>query len=326
MKTYREAKYCDQHLARKISELLDSVEFDAVWVGQLCMAHYVKKALLLKGRDKKTIFVLDQHNEEVRFWNSFSQTLRNPLLRLYSTLETMKNHRQQRQLLPLFDYVLSVSEEDRLNTLKYAQVEKVLLCPNGVDHEEFTPAPGRTLSESPVVVFGASLDVTMNQDGILWFLDHVLPLIHKRVPVAVHIVGRRPPAWLLERVNDQVKVHSDVPDVKDYYRAADAFIVPLLTGGGTKLKTLEALSLALPVVTTSVGAQGLNLVSGTHCLIADSAQTFADSVVDLVNTPKVAQKLGMNGRTHVIENYGWSEILAPIENLLSSSRSGGITP
>jgi glycosyltransferase involved in cell wall biosynthesis len=315
-RTYREAKYYNKELQCIINRLIETNCYDAIWIGQLCMGIYVEKYYKKLNADCKTkpLLILDQHNEEESFWSSYAASLKNPLFRWISILEKVKNRAQQKLLFPIFDFIVSVSEEDRLNTINYEnRAHNVLLGPNGVDIDYFHPVKDDTIKTRPILVFGGSLDVTMNQDAISWFIVNVFPQIVNFVDVELHIVGRNPSKNILRYESENIKIFASVPDVREYYKEADIFIVPLLSGGGTKLKTLEAMAMALPVVTTSIGAQGLKVVSGKHCIIADTPAMFATSVNELLQDAQRANIIGQYARTHVIEHFSWSQIMAAIE-------------
>src|SRR5207245_6187762 len=151
----------------------------------------------------------------------------------------------------------------------------VTVVPNGVDAERFAPVPGAAIG-SRELVFVGSLDWRPNQDAVVWFLDHVWDRILRAVPDArLRVVGRAPPDWFSTRCRAAVRTEIDasVPDVRPYFARAAAVVVPLRVGGGSRVKICEALAMERPVVSTSVGAEGLDLDGGV--VIADEPESLA---------------------------------------------------
>ncbi len=321
-KTYRETKFANCKLKKLITKLLDENDFDVVWVSSLNMAVYLDKHLKKwsKSSHSKPILLIDQHNIDEYVWKKFAIYIRNPLYKVFCNCETIKNRKLQELYFPYFDLILSVSEFDKKMTENYnVSSRNVILAPNGVDINYFKPAQKLKRSSSPTIVFGGSIDATMNQGAIQWFIKDIFPLVKKQIPeVKLLIVGRNPPASILGKVNSSINVVANPPDIRDYYSRADVFVVPLRSGGGTKLKTLEAMAMALPVVSTSTGAQGLNVISGEHLYVADEHDIFADKVMEFLLNPVKAEEIALNARKFVVENFSWEAIVYNVETTIIS--------
>jgi glycosyltransferase involved in cell wall biosynthesis len=165
------------------------------------------------------------------------------------------------------------------------------------------------------------MDWMPNEDGINWFVDDVLPRIHQQLPdVTLTIVGRNPPPRIqqLSRQDARLQVTGSVPDVRPYMERAAVFVVPLRVGGGTRLKIFEALAMQLPLVSTTIGAEGLPLVPGEHALIADGADSFAEAVVQLLSDPGRAGALAGAGASLVRSQYGWDRAAERFIELISA--------
>jgi glycosyltransferase involved in cell wall biosynthesis len=164
------------------------------------------------------------------------------------------------------------------------------------------------------------MDWMPNEDGITWFVDDVLPRIHARMPdVTLTIVGRHPPPRIqqLAKQDSRLEVTGSVPDVRPYLERAAAFIVPLRVGGGTRLKIFEALAMELPLVSTTIGAEGLPLQDGYHLVIADAAQQFAESILELLADTERAGSLANAGADYVRSHFGWDRAAARFMELIS---------
>jgi glycosyltransferase involved in cell wall biosynthesis len=145
-------------------------------------------------------------------------------------------------------------------------------------------------------------------EAVRYFVEDILPLIRERLPeVQFHIVGAKPTEQVTRLASPGVMVHGQVPDMRPYYRKASVVVVPLLRGGGTRLKILEAAASGKPVVSTSLGAEGLDLTPGQDLLVADSASEFADSVIRLVENRERRQQLGRSAR-QASRAHDWQSI------------------
>lgn len=221
--------------------------------------------------------------------------------------EASRLARDERAAVRRFARVAVCSTNDEA-LLREADRERVWVLPNGVDDALFdlpdVPRDSRRL------VFVGTMAYEPNQDAIQYFCREILPRITARVPdVTLDIVGLVPPNSILALHDGRrVYVHPDVPAVEPFVQRAALSIVPLRVGGGTRLKILESLALGTPVVSTTVGAEGLELVAGEHLLLADTAESFADAVIHSLCEPEYSERLAMAGRRLTKELYLWSAI------------------
>ena len=178
---------------------------------------------------------------------------------------------------------------------------------NGVDTAGFRPDDAVN-PDTRQMLFLGSLDWRPNLDAVRLLMDVIYPKVRLAEPLAtVAVVGRKPPDWLRESVRTRlgIKVYGDVPDVRPYLHGAGMLVVPLRIGGGSRLKILEALATGLPVVTTTVGVEGLRLNAGEHVTVADSAEAFAAAAVEAVRRPDAARAQAARGRARVLAEYDW---------------------
>lgn len=239
----------------------------------------------------------------------------------YSLVQWRKLARYEQQVLGACDGVLAVSEEDR-RTLEALQPQaRIGVVPNGVDTAEFSRAAlgsKRLAFRAPTLVFTGTLDFRPNVDAALWFAREVLPLVRARRPeVQFVLVGKRPAPALRQLATEGLAVVvGEVPDARPYIAGAAVYVVPMRIGGGVRLKLLEALALEAPVVSTSMGAEGVaGLRAGVHSLLADQPAAFAAAVLRLLDERGFAQQLGAAGRALVSAHYDWSTIVPRLEQL-----------
>lgn len=206
--------------------------------------------------------------------------------------------------------MVSDSDAARLKTVAPRSVTTVV--PNGVDTEYFRASP-ETLPVSGSLVFVGGMDWYPNALAMEWFSSAVWPVLAADDPKRrLTVVGRRPPAAVVElaAADDRVTVAGFVPDVRPYIDAASIYVCPIKVGGGTRLKILDALSMAKPIVSTALGVSGLGLEEGTHYIGAETPADFARQISRLDNDPELRIALGMNARRLVEERYAWPGISA----------------
>jgi polysaccharide biosynthesis protein PslH len=210
--------------------------------------------------------------------------------------------RFERWSLDSFDTVFSVSQDDAALLPK-----PTVVIPNGVDIDRFEPTP---VPAQPRLALIGTLGYLPNVDGALWLADEVLPIVRQHVPgVTLDLVGRLPTADVLNLASRPgVFVHPDVPDVRDYFVRTRVCLVPLRLGTGTRLKALEAFAAYRPVVGTTIGLAGLNVVDGRHAFVADEPRQFAARVVEVLEDDDCADRLVREGRALVEADYSWTRI------------------
>jgi glycosyltransferase involved in cell wall biosynthesis len=265
--------------------------------------------------------VLFTHNVESEIWRRHVETAGTRVKRILLEQQWQRMLRFEKQAVRRFDLVLAVSETDR-DTLQrlYGPLRgPVAVVPTGVDTAYFAPVPS---AERPAhLVFTGSMDWLPNEDGVLFFAREILPRIRQRIPdVTVSIVGRDPtPAVVRLAAGRGIEVTGRVEDVRPYMAAGAVYVVPLRVGGGTRLKIFEAMSMGRPVVSTTVGAEGLPVRHGEHVLIADEPQAFADRVVQLLGDAAARHQLGQRARDLVVARYDWSAAALDLERALAAA-------
>lgn len=259
--------------------------------------------------------VLFQHNVEAQIWRRRAQHA-SAILRPYLTFEANKIAAYEHAACRRFDRVLVVSEEDRRVHRDEYGVENVVVLPTGVDVDWF--APLHTQVDHQRMVFVGSMDWQPNDDGAAYFIDRILPLVRQHVPDArLSIVGRNPSRRLralAERAGG-VEVTGFVEDVRPHIAAGAVSVVPLRIGGGTRLKIFEAMAMGRPVVSTSVGAEGLDVRPGEGIDLADDERTFAWITASYLRAPDLAAAAGVVARDVACRN-SWDASVRRFESVL----------
>jgi glycosyltransferase involved in cell wall biosynthesis len=259
--------------------------------------------------------VLFQHNVESEIWRRHATNGASGAKKLIYGLEFQKMLRYERAAVRKFDQVIAVSEHDRKLMTAWVEAERVTVVPTGVDTEQFCPGT-QPSPEKPLVVFVGAMDWEPNVDAVKYFCAEVWPLVLAKVPGArFRIVGRNPDRRVQGLAGASVEVTGRVPSVVEHLREAAVVVVPLRVGGGTRLKIYEAMAVGKAVVSTTVGAEGLDVHDGRDVILADSTGSFAESVVTLLAD---AELRGRQGRAaaELAANYGWPVIARKFGDVL----------
>ncbi|HEX9773974.1 MAG TPA: glycosyltransferase family 4 protein [Actinomycetota bacterium] len=282
---------------------------DVVQVETTEMAHY------LRWIPRRPVRALDLQDVASRWFATVVAQDQTRKERALNRLELLKARRYDARYARMPDIVFSVSEEERSFLRAHAGVEAVPV-PNGVDTEAFAPLRG--VEPDPAkLVFVGPLTYVANRDGLGWFVEQVLPKVLAEDPaVRLDVVGTPVEvSW-----PDSVRLLGRVEDVRPHVAGAAIGIVPIRIGSGTRYKILEALSMGSAVVSTSLGAEGLGTVHGTHLLLADDAGSFADAILELRRSAELRARLGAAGRAHVAEHFDWRPLVERIEDAWTGAR------
>ncbi len=304
-----------RRMAQKIQQITKEEKFDIVHLDHLDAAIYLKDC----GNQPT---YLDEHNYESGLLKSVIQSTSNFAIRYFFKNQYKKLKYFEKHVLNSVHYIGTVSKNDANLIRETAPCAKIYVIPNGVDLTYFDGI--RQPTSSRLLSIG-SLDWTPNVKGLIWFLDHVWPLIHNRFPaLEFQIVGRNPPKILLQRINDKINIFANVPDVRKYMRHASVFVVPLFAGGGTRLKVLEAMAMRIPIVATPVGVEGITCTNTKDVLIAESAKEFAEKISLILNCPNSTLNMSNTARKLVEQKYAWSVIGELLNNTYDSIVSNSL--
>jgi polysaccharide biosynthesis protein PslH len=302
--------YYDARLAEKVKELTSRVAYDVIQVEFPFVAPYLN-AVGPRSRAKK---ILTMHNiESLRFEREL-QLAHWGKRRLVLLGNHLFFREWEKKALRQFDGIVTVSDLERTWVQQHAPRTMVDVVPNGVDTEYFHRSPIASTS-TPYIVFTGAMDYPPNIDAAGWLCNEILPSLQHCVPdVCLKIVGKNPHPRVLEfgRRKD-VEVTGTVADIRSYVAESLALVVPLRSGGGTRLKILEAMALERPVISTTVGAEGLDINPGSDILIADDTQQFVNQIRSLLESPEKAEAIGNAGRRLVTGKYDWRVCLGGLE-------------
>jgi glycosyltransferase involved in cell wall biosynthesis len=259
------------------------------------------------------------HNVESLIWRRYAETADNPLKRLYIAEQRRKFERFERWAYSTATAPIAVSEADADLMRAEFGATRVSVVDNGVDVDFFRPQ--RDVERDPArMLFMGSLDWRPNLDAANILLTEVLPRVRLTVPHATAVlVGRRPPDWLraLVAATPGAELHADVPDVRPFLARCGFLVVPLRIGGGSRLKILEALAAGTPVVSTRVGAEGLELAAGRDLLTCDTPEDLASVALAAIRRPDELSETAESGRERVCARYSWDLLAKRLDGVWS---------
>ena len=309
----KESYHVSRFIQRDFEELLITVlkekSFDIVHIEGLFMAPYLP--LIRKHSEAKV--TLRAHNVEHQIWERMCQTEKNPLKRAYLKLLTRRLKNYELEVLNAFDAVIPITpvDEKKLQDLGVKTSYKV--CPAALDKDEY---PVRKEAEEAGTIFHiGALDWLPNTQAIRWFLDAIWPLVLQEKPEArFYIAARHIPEWLHKYKEQGVIVSDQVGKAQDFINSKSIMAVPLRSGSGMRIKILEGIALGKAIVTTSIGAEGINYTDGKDMIIADTEVTFARAIIACLEQPEKVTAIGREARKLMETHYSNKVVVKELLN------------
>jgi len=306
-------------MREQVSRALAEDQIDVIHADQLTMTQF---ALSTKG-ERRPRLIFDAHNATWTIVDRMAQTL--PfLMRPALWIEKERVKKYEAMLVERFDFTLAVTEIDRQALLKAVHEhhptasladDKIQVIPIAIDAQKTPPVEGKPGSLN-ILTLG-TLHYPPNVNGIRWFINEVFPIIQKSVKdVSLTVIGKNPPPDFLqasEASHGAIQVTGYVPDLRPYLENATVMVVPVLAGGGMRVRILEAFANGMAVVTTTIGLEGIEAESGRDVLVEDTPAGFAEAVVRVLSDPELQRALGANGRALVNRQYDWRAVLKKLD-------------
>ncbi len=299
-------------MSKAIRQFSAQLQPDIVFVNTIWMAPY-----LTQIPDARA--VIDQQNADRQWWESYSQSTRNPLKRRLVQFNGALVRRFEHRKYPKFKLCFSVCEEDRVITQPLmATSGRVVVAPNGVDTRFFEPMSIDIVQNT--IAFVGSMDVAANIAAVHYFVEHVLPIIWQTKPELRFIaIGRRPHHSVRHLAKNQlIEVTGTVDDVRPHLAQAQVVVLPHTGAGGTKLKVLTSMAMEKAIVATPASVRGLNVEPNRDLLVAKTPSDFAEQVVRLIEDPNLCIQLGKRARQTVEAQYSWDSIMTRMLDDLNS--------
>ncbi len=322
---YAVSRFADAKVQKQLQDWFREQRFD------VAVCDFLDAAVNFPGR-LNIPSVLFQHNVESEIWRRHAATADNPVKKMVYRMEFRKMLRYERAAVRKFQHVISVSANDRSIMMQWVDADRVTVVPTGVDLAQYRPDPTESAPANsdpnplaptaPLITFVGAMDWEPNIDAVEYFCAEVWPAIKAEVPWArFRIVGRNPgrrvQRWASHSNDGSIEVTGRVPSVVEHLRQSAVVIVPLRIGGGTRLKIYEAMATAKAVVSTTVGAEGLDVHHGRDVMLADDARSFAQAVIMLLRDPELRRRYE-KAAAETAARYDWPAIGERFSEVLQS--------
>jgi glycosyltransferase involved in cell wall biosynthesis len=300
-------------LQQALDRVLRAKRFDIVNLEFPYLGHCVLRQA--PSGEKLPHLVVDSHEIAYDLARQFAVAGANSARRLYGAANWRKLRREELGIYREADGVYLCSAEDEQRLLDQIPEARTVVIPNAADVDYYRPRPTDPPPDGRTVVYFGLLSTVPNIDAVIHFVQDIWPRIAEANPEArCKIIGGRPPPSLLALAGPRVELTGFVQDLRPHLAAAAAVVVPLRLGGGTRLKIVEAMAMAKPIVSTRLGAEGIEAVPGRDILIEDEPAAFAGAVNRLLAEPSLAASIGESARVLAVKQYAWSGAARALED------------
>lgn len=298
---------------RRLVKAMEPGRCEVLFVNNAHMSHESRRFV-------NAVRVLDTQNNDAVLLGRWADMQTSSLKRAFGRRQAKLADRMLRERFRWFDLVLAVSEREAAEFREMVPDAGVMVADNGADIEFFVP--GNEPREPGTLLYTGDYSWLPNEDAARHYIDDIHARIASRAEgVRVTFAGRKPAPWMLERREPWLSVPGFVDDMRVLFRRASVFVVPLRIGGGTRLKILEAMAMKIPVVSTSIGAEGIACRHEEHILLADTPQNFADAVLRLLADDGLRARLAEKARRLVEERYDWRAITGRVIDAIDGFRA-----
>ncbi len=322
---YNIARFVSRAARARLAALLRAERFDLIQFEGTLASGYVAE---VRAHAPGTPVVLRPHNLECQIWERLARGEPRLLKRAYLHHLARGLRRYETRIAGVFDAIAAITEPDRQQWAALAgPAVRTVAVPAGVDRARFTPQPIATPPPRSVAIIG-SLNWLPNLEGIRWLLGDVWPRVRARLPdLTLHVAGSHPPAWLTALRQPGVVVHGFVPSAADFLRQHPVLLVPLMSGGGMRIKIIEAMALGRCVLTTTVGGEGIEATAGSEWLVADSPEAWVETLVGIfAATPKLdPARIGRAAAALAAARYDNVAVIHAFEKLYRQLGAGNVS-
>lgn len=312
-KSYSLERFRSEPMRERIQSHLRALNFDLI----VCDSLYS----LINVPETDVPIALNCHNVEHFIFQRYAGLEKNVLKKYYAILEAYLIRSAERRGCCRAAMALVCSHHDRDALHELHPNLPIFVVPNAVDTDFYHPQQSHSPGGSdPILLFQGGMDWYPNRDAVEFFTQTVLPLVRAECPdVKFVVAGRNPPIDLVEKLSAQGEIEftGTVPDMRPYLLTATVVVVPLRFGSGTRIKILEACAAGKPIVSTSIGAEGLGLENEREIVLADTPAEFARSVVALLRDPARRETIARSARSVIVKRYGHAALKKSLETLIS---------
>lgn len=297
---YTAERFINASFENQLQRTLQKETFDVVQIEGLYMCAYIP----IIRKYSKALISYRAHNIEYEIWERTAGNAKNPLKKLYLYNLAKRTKRWEKKQLNLYDVLVPISDKDSEGLNKEGNKKSAFVCQTGIEPDAYPPVEN-TYRELSLFHLGG-LDWAPNQQGIVWFIDNCWAQIVANFPgIQLNIGGRNAPEWFERKCKSTPNIvfHGEVDSAREFFGANAIMIVPLLAGSGMRIKIIEGMAMGKAIVSTSIGAEGIEAGHGRDIIIADDAIAFVNEISELLKNRSRIEDIGKNAITFVHENF-----------------------
>lgn len=296
------SKHSETKVLKFFEKIIDEIDFDIIHADHTAMAPI---AIYLKKLINKPIG-LRLHNIEYMIWKRYADILPNfHPKKIYIQHQAKLLKEYERRIYPEFDICFPITEADKIIAMELSPNIKQIVSGPGIDDSFWVPDDKIERNPNEIII-ATVFSWKHNLDGLIWFIKNVLPILRQHSSlIKLTVIGKDIPEFLRNYKHEGVNVVGYVDDVRPYLNKAGIYIVPLFVGSGIRIKIIEAMAMKLPVLATSIAAEGINAKAEDGLLICNNSKEFSEKILELIKNPLMAKNLGENSRKFSLSNFSW---------------------
>lgn len=307
-KSYHVERFISKDFEQAIVRALNNEKFDIVQLEMLYMTPYMK--IIRAHSDAKII--LRSHNIEHLIWERITLNTRNPIKKLYLGYLTSKLKAYELETMNSYDGIVTISDKDAEHYKSNGCQIPIIDLPFGVDLSGYNMQ--ETDYEFPSLFHIGSMNWMPNDEGIKWFIDNTWDMVHKKFPsLKFYLAGRIMPDWLNNLNKKNIEVIGEVDNARDFINSMAIMIVPLFSGSGIRIKIIEGMALGKTIISTQIGAEGIEYTNGENILIANTPEEFLDAITKCTASKNYCNEVGGKARQLIDKKHNIKNLVAKLE-------------
>jgi glycosyltransferase involved in cell wall biosynthesis len=296
--SYNIDRFISREYNQELTHILQKENFDIIHLEGLFLVPYIKTI----RKYSKAKIAIRQHNIEFSIWERLAAQIRNPLKKAYLSLLAKRLKKFELEHINDYDLIVPISEKEEKAYINLGAKPPLFLHPFGIDIEKIPFHPSDAL---PISLYHiGAMDWLPNKESVDWLLEKVMPLINDQLPeTKLYLAGRNMPEYYTKQNWKNVEVLGEVPDAATFEKDKSVLVVPLLSGGGVRIKIFQAMAMGKTVITTSIGVEGIAAENNKEVFIADTPEEFARKIIEIVQQPDLIRQTGSAARKLITEKY-----------------------
>jgi len=313
---YNAERFHSNSFEKALIHLLNHNAFDVIQIEGLYMAFYAP----LIRRYSKALISYRAHNIESEIWFRTVAFEKNVLKKLYLKNMAKRLKKFEIAFLDQYDVLVPITKADMEKLNKLGNKKLAFVASNVIDEENLLFNPENV--KYPSVFFLGSLDWEPNQEGLIWFIDKVWPLIKReRNDVNFYVAGRNAPGWLIRKLKtNYIHFLGELENPHQFMNTFAVMVVPLFSGSGLRVKIAEGMFLGKAIITTTIGTEGIDTVHGKNIMIADTIQDFADQVMLLISNKMIYNSICNEARQFAIQHFQHTKVISELLNFFNNNK------